>query len=61
MNKKNMKQLDLVRQSTEGAVYRTKTDDNPLFFYFRNNILVKVDRGQRGPDVIIQNDSRRLN
>jgi hypothetical protein len=57
--------FELVRSSTEWTVYKWTNNwsytDPPYFFYFHYNVLQQVDRGERGPDIIIQNNSRRLN
>jgi hypothetical protein len=57
-NKKIENKLELVKQSAEWTVYKLYVpDQQPYFFYFRDNKLNQVDRGTRSPDVIIQNNS----
>ena len=54
LNKKNVEKLDLVRHTQQSIIYRAGTEDF-LFFYFTNDVLTRVDRGKRMPDIIIQN------
>jgi hypothetical protein len=54
LNRSHRNHIDIVKQSTEWAIYRTD-GSTPLFFYFKNNALVQVDRGERSSDVIIEN------
>jgi hypothetical protein len=57
-NKKIDRKLELIKQSSEWTVYKLNIpDQQPYFFYFRNNNLLQVDRGTRSPDVIIQSNS----
>lgn len=53
---KAIRHLSVVESSTTSEVYRTDFGYNDLFFYFSNKILIKVDRGKRSPDIIIQNN-----
>lgn len=57
LNKKHIHKFDLVRQSADWSVYKVggNEDQQPIFFYFRNNLLYQVDRGMQAPDIIIQN------
>ena len=51
--------FETVRSSNEWTVYKWVNNwsytDPPYFFYFHYNALQQVDRGERAPDVIIQN------
>ncbi|MHB8208450.1 hypothetical protein [Mucilaginibacter sp.] len=51
--------FDLVRSSNQLTVYKWVNNwsytDPPYFFYFRDGFLYQVDRGERAPDIIIQN------
>jgi len=51
--------FDMVKSSNEWAVYKWINNwsytDPPYFFYFRDGALYQVDRGERAPDVIIEN------
>jgi len=58
MNKSHRNQFDLVRSSDEWTVYKWINNwsyDPPYFFYFHDGALYQVDRGERAPDLIIQN------
>jgi hypothetical protein len=57
-NKKIEKKLEIIKQSKDWTVYKLNIpDQQPYFFYFKNNNLLQVDRGTRSPDVIIQSNS----
>lgn len=57
-NKKIENKLELIKQSSQWTVYKLYVpNQQPYFFYFRNDNLFQVDRGTRSPDVIIQNNS----
>jgi len=50
--------FETVRSSTEWTVYKWMNNwsyDQPYFFYFHNDALFQIDRGERPPDVIIEN------
>jgi len=51
--------FDVVRTSNEWTVYKWINNwsytDPPYYFYFHYDALYQVDRGERAPDVIIQN------
>jgi hypothetical protein len=57
-NKKIENKLEVIKQTSEWTVYKLQfPDQQPYFFYFRNDKLSQVDRGTRSPDVVIQNNS----
>ena len=51
--------FDMVKSSNEWTVYKWINNwsytDPPYFFYFHYGTLYQVDRGERAPDIIIQN------
>lgn len=51
--------FDLIQSSNEWTVYKWINNwsytDPPYFFYFHYGLLYQVDRGERAPDLIIQN------
>jgi len=51
--------FDMVKSSNEWAVYKWINNwsytEPPYFFYFHYGQLYQVDRGERAPDIIIQN------
>lgn len=59
MQRNHKRSFDIVRSSNEWTVYKWVNNwsytDPPYFFYFHNGTLFQVDRGQRPPDFIIQN------
>lgn len=54
LNKKNVRRLDIVSMTGENLIYKANVQP-PIFFYFTNEVLMQVDRGERSPDLIIQN------
>ena len=55
INKKHIRQLELVEATGERSAYKTKGNVNPLFFYFFNDVLIGVNRGKKSPNIIIEN------
>ena len=50
--------FETVRTSNEWTVYKWVNNwsyDAPYYFYFHYNSLYQIDRGERAPDVIIEN------
>jgi uncharacterized protein YceK len=54
LNKSHKRQFEVVRQTSEWSIYKIAWDDRPYFFYFQNDALNMVDRGERSADIIIQ-------
>jgi hypothetical protein len=54
LNKKNVKRLDIISMTGENLIYKANIQPT-IFFYFTNEVLTRVDRGERSPDIIIQN------
>jgi len=52
------RQFETVKSSREWSIYKWTNNwsytDPPYFFYFHNDALEQVDRGERVPDIIIQ-------
>jgi len=55
MNKHHTRQFDIVKSSTDMTIYRVGAGENVLFFYFKYNSLIEVDKGVPSPNFIIEN------